>query len=298
MKKILVMTLALAANLSLFAQENEDMGNDFAVEGRSIAIIRSESATAENLKANAKATFWSLTGKDGLVLFRANDAKSNELVDSLTWLNARVKKSVSKGNNNYIVYDEDSTYAKVIGLGSDIYAIQIYSQPIERTSIVSSSDIEILDSVRLEADPLLSRNVGRMELRSKHVVIEIHDNGTVKWWLRNPPHIFVGDRWALTGDRKVTCKTKVGIYKADGQMLAMTDDWKGYPTEHGTVMNMYAKCKMKTYLGNVRDYTILEWLLTTKQFEGAYIRVVSPVYGDYLMDVKFRIPDRWYIKNN
>ena len=298
MKKIIFMTLALAANLSLFAQENEDMGNDFSLDGRSLAIFRSDTVTKEILKSNAKATFWSLTGKDGLVMFCAKDAKSNETVDSLMWFNARVKKSDSKGNNIYMVHDEDSVYMKIIGLGSDIYAIQIHSQSVHGTTRTSSSNIEILDSVRLEADPLLSRNVGRMELRSNHIVIEIHDDGTVKWWLRNPPHIFVGDRWALTGDRKVTCKTKVGIYKADGQMLAMTDDWKGYPSEHGTVMNMYAKCKMKTYLGNVRDYTILEWLLTTKQFEGAYMRVVSPVYGDYLMDVKFRIPDRWYIKQN
>ena len=128
------------------------------------------------------------------------------------------------------------------------------------------------------------------------MVIEIHDDGKVKWWLKNPPHIFVGDKWAITGNRKVTCKTKVGIYKSNGQLLAMTDNWKGYPSEHGTVMNMYAKCKMKTYLGNMRDYTIFEWLLTTKQFKGAYIRVVSPVYGDYLMDFSFRIPERWYIK--
>lgn len=158
-----------------------------------------------------------------------------------------------------------------------------------------NAQIEILDSVRLEADPLLSRDYGKIELRSQHVVIEIHDNGIVKWWLKNPTHIFVGDRSSITGDRKVTCKTRVGIYKADGQMLAMTDNWKGYPSEHGTVLNMYAKCKMKTYLGNVRDYTIFEWLLTTKRFKGAYVRVVTPVYGDYLMDIKFRIPDRWYL---
>lgn len=298
MKKILVITLFLAASFQLFAQKNEDMGNEFSLNGRSLSIFRSENVTAEILKKNAKSTFWTLTGKDGLIMFCAKDAKSNETVDSLIWFNARVKKSVNKGDNVYMVHDEDSIFMKIIGLGRDIYAIQIHSQSVKGTSNISSSNAEVLDSVRLEADPLLSRNIGRIELRSKHVVIEIHDNGTVKWWLRNPPHIFVSDRSAITGDRKATCKTKVGIYKADGQMLAMTDNWKGYPSEHGTIMNMYAKYKMKTYLGNVRDYTILEWLLTTKQFEGAYLRVVSPVYGDYLMDVKFRIPDRWYIKAN
>ena len=124
MKKILVLSLALAANMSLFAQENEDMGNDFSLDGRSIAIFRSETVTTEILKANAKATFWSLTGKDGLVMFCAKDAKSKETVDSLTWFNARVKKSVSKDDNIYMVHDEDSIYMKIIGLGSDIYAIQ------------------------------------------------------------------------------------------------------------------------------------------------------------------------------
>ena len=165
------------------------------------------------------------------------------------------------------------------------------------TGMAINAQVEILDSVRLEADLLLSRDVGRVELRSKHVVIEIHDNGVVKWWLKNTTHIFGGDRSSFTGNRKGTCKTRVGIYKADGQILAMTDNWKGCPSEHGTVLNMYARCEMKTYLGNVRDYTIFEWLLTTKQFKGAYIRVISPVYGDYLMDIKFRIPDRWYISD-
>lgn len=162
-------------------------------------------------------------------------------------------------------------------------------------SLAVSAQVEVLDSIRIEADPLLGK-AGRIELRTDNVVIEIYDNGIVKWYLKNPPHIFVGDRYAFTGERKPTCKTKVGVYKANGEILAMTDNWKGYPSEHGTIMDMYAKCKMKTYTGNERDYTIFEWLLATKRFQGAYIRVIIPVYGDYLMDVKFRIPDRWYIK--
>lgn len=158
----------------------------------------------------------------------------------------------------------------------------------------ASAQIEVLDSFRVAADPLLKEE-GRMELRSQHVVVEIYDNGAVKWWLRNPPHIFVGDKM-LNGRRKATAKGRLGVYKEDGTLLASTDDWKGYPAQHGSYMEMYAKAKVKNSKGDTVEPTILDILLNTKLHPNSYIRVVMPVLGDYLMDVKFRIPDRWYVK--
>lgn len=161
---------------------------------------------------------------------------------------------------------------------------------------ISAQGIEILDSIRLEADPMVSRSVGRVELRTNHVVIEFSDDNTVKWSLQNPDHIFVGDKdWF--GDRKATCNVKVGLYAADGTLLSIADKWKGIPSEHGTIMNMAAKGEMH----NIKteqdlELTIADLIVASKLRPGAYIRVVTPVYGDYLMDIKFRVPDRWYFK--
>ena len=110
--------------------------------------------------------------------------------------------------------------------------------------LIANAQIEVLDSIRVEADPMTSSKIGRVELRSKHVVIELYDNGTVKWWLRNPPHIFVGDRSVFYADRMPTCKAKVAVYKADGTLLAIAEKWKGIPSEHGKIMDMFAKGKI------------------------------------------------------
>lgn len=278
MKKILVMTLALAANLSSFAQENEDMGNEFSLKGRSLTIFRSETATAEVLKANAKATFWTLTGKDGLVLFCAKDAKTNETVDSLTWHNARVKKAVNKGDNTYMVHDTDSIYMKIIGLGSDIYAIQIYSQ-----SVTYRTDIEEMTAQRYEKDPMSNRP-GSLKWRSQHVGFTEWDNGTVGMGLLNPPHIFTGDRYGMS-----TCK--VGLYDKSGKFLGMVEKWKTSPGERGTVLFFTGEGKFKEEgTGHKRTITpawILQWMKET----GGSVRFIPEVYGDYEFSVSAKLKE-------
>lgn len=159
--------------------------------------------------------------------------------------------------------------------------------------LVKAQGIEVLDSIRVEADPMLSIDVGRLELRSNHVVIEIHDNGIVKWYLQNPPHIFVEDKDAF-GHYKGYCDIKVGLYKEDGTLLSMSKKWRAIPSEHGSFLQIVAKGTVENTRNERMDLTIVDWLFASKTQRGSYFRVVSPVYGDYLMDVKFRIPDRWY----
>ena len=278
MKKILVLSLALAANMFLFAQENEDLGNVFTLDGRSIAIFRSETVTTEILKANAKATFWSLTGKDGLVMFCAKDAKSNETVDSLTWFNARVKKSVSKGDNIYMVHDEDSIYMKIIGLGSDIYAIQIHSQ-----SVTYRNDIEEMTAQRYEKDPMSNRP-GSLKWRSQHVGFTEWDNGTVGMGLLNPPHIFIGDRNGMS-----TCK--VGLYDKKGKFLGMVEKWKTSPGERGTVLFFTGEGKFKEE-GTGQKRTISPaWILQWMKDTGGSVRFIPEVYGDYEYSVSAKLKE-------
>ena len=159
---------------------------------------------------------------------------------------------------------------------------------------INAQGIEVLDSIRLEADPMVSRGVGRVELRTNHVIIELRDDKTVAWSLYNPEHIFVGDKdWF--GERKATCNVKVGLYAADGTLLSIGEKWVGIPSEHGSIMTMAAKGKIHNIKTNQDiELTIAELIFALKLRAGSYIRVVTPVYGDYLMDIKFRIPDKWY----
>ena len=160
---------------------------------------------------------------------------------------------------------------------------------------INAQGIETLDSVRVEPDVLLSTE-GKIELRSHHVVIEIYDNGTVKWHLQNPPHIFVDDKDAF-GNYKGYCDVKIALYKEDGSLLSMGEKWRGIPSEHGSYMQMVAKGEVVNARDERAQLTIADWLFASKLQRGSYFRVVSPVYGDYLMDVKFRIPDRWYFSD-
>ena len=298
MKKVLCLAWLLIAGGTAIAQTDVEMGDNFSLSGKSITFFKTENANG----AKPSAKIWHLEGISSdsckKVRFWLSDPKTNENTDSIEW-NGDIKvlmRITDKGDKAYIVHDNDSTYLNIINIQGDVSGVQLFSSLINKTTTrLPSSQIEVLESVRLEADPMLSRNVGRTELRSKHVVIEIHDDGTIKWWLRNPPHIFVGDRWALTGDRMPTCKAKVAVYKEDGTLLAMAEKWKGYPSEHGTIMNMYAKSKIINHRNEKLEPTIFDILVGTKQYHGSYIRVVTPVYGDYLMDFSFRIPDSMYI---
>ena len=294
MKNYVLMTFVLmVVGLPIVAQESEYLERTFDMNGRALTVCRSKDFMPSELKANAQAMKWILTGKGDTVTFCLKNAKSNDIIDSLSWQGAHVEKRINKGKLIYTICDTDSMYLNMLCIGGDVYAIQIYSQLKIFNDDVDG--IETVDSVYLRADPMTGRRGGK-RIVSKHFQIEIYDNGEMKWWLKNPPHIFVGDILGITGQRTTTCNTKVGLYKSDGTLIALAEKWKGIPSEHGQLMSMYAQAKMKTSMGEQITPTIYDLLTVMKTSKGAYLRVVTPVYGDYLMDVSFKFPSSWYVK--
>ena len=116
MKKILLFSLALAANLSSFAQTDVEMGENFSLSGKSITFFKTENANG----AKPSAKIWNLQGikndSIAVVRFWLKDPKTEEVSDSVEWGNgAHVTMRISeKGSKMYFVQDADSIYLKVI----------------------------------------------------------------------------------------------------------------------------------------------------------------------------------------
>ena len=141
MKKILVLSFALAANLSSSAQTDVEMGENFSLSGKSITFFKTENANG----AKPSVKIWNLQGVKNdsiaVVRFWLKDPKTEEVSDSVEWGNgAHVTMRISdKGDKMYFVQDADSIYLKVINLQGDASAVQMYSSPIKVTTQATSS---------------------------------------------------------------------------------------------------------------------------------------------------------------
>ena len=156
MRKILVMTLALAANLSSFAQTDVEMGEDFSLSGKSITFFKTENANG----AKPSAKIWNLQGlkKDSIAIvqFWLKDPKTEEISDSVEWGNGThvTMRITDKGSKMYIVQDADSIYLRVINLKDDVSAVQMFSLPIKETTGTTSSGKGGWQITKQEADEL------------------------------------------------------------------------------------------------------------------------------------------------
>ena len=144
MKKILVLSFALAANLSSSAQTDVEMGENFSLSGKSITFFKTENANG----AKPSVKMWNLQGVKNdsiaVVRFWLKDPKTEKVSDSVEWGNgAHVTMRISdKGGKMYFVQDADSIYLKVINLQGDVSAVQMYSSPIKVTTQATSSSKE------------------------------------------------------------------------------------------------------------------------------------------------------------
>lgn len=156
MKKILVSMLALATNLSLLAQTDIKMGENFSLSGKSITFFKTENANG--IKPSAK--IWNLQGVKNdsiaVVRFWLKDPKTEEISDSVEWGNgAHVTVRITdKGSKMYLVQDTDSTYLKIINLQGEISAIQMYSTPIKASTETTNSGNGGWQITKQDADEL------------------------------------------------------------------------------------------------------------------------------------------------
>lgn len=152
-----------------------------------------------------------------------------------------------------------------------------------------AQEMELLDSIRQEADPMYKERGGRTMWVSEHMVFIVNDNNTIEWQLRNPPHIFISDRSKLTGQELGYSNARVGLFAENDSLLAIIDKWKAIPSEHGSVLKMAANATFDRPNGEKIKGTILNVWATLIKRKGSYVRVVTNVYGDYYHEVKARI---------
>ena len=133
MKKILVITLAFAVRLTLFAQTNVITEGNFSLSGKSIYFFKTENIN----DATPAEKIWNLQGVKNdsiaVVRFWLKDPKTDEISNSVEWRNgAHVTTKINDdGSKMYTVHDADSTYLKVVILQGDVSAVQMYSSPIK-----------------------------------------------------------------------------------------------------------------------------------------------------------------------
>lgn len=106
------------------------------------------------------------------------------------------------------------------------------------------------------------------------------------WQICNPPHIFVSDKWTTTGNNKGFTTARVGLFAENDSLLAIVEKWKAIPSEHGTMLQMGADATFNRPNGQKMKGNITYVLGTLLKRKGSYVRVVAPVYGDYLFEVK------------
>ena len=104
---------------------------------------------------------------------------------------------------------------------------------------VQAQEMEYLDSIRIKADPLYPNSSG-MVWQSKHMYFKLYEKGGLIWKICNPPHIFVNDKWAITGNDKDFTTARVGLFAENDSLLAIVEKWKAIPSEHGTILQMGA----------------------------------------------------------
>ncbi len=160
--------------------------------------------------------------------------------------------------------------------------------------VTANAQAEVLEKFRKEADALLG-TPGSTTYITNHVAIEVSDDRTVRWWLRNPHHIFVGERIPMVAGRASYCNAKVALYSVEGVMIASIDKWKGVPSETGANLIMAGQAKMIHHANGTKEKTnIYKLMVEMKKYRNSYIRVVVPVYGGSLMDFTFKLAEEKY----
>lgn len=156
------------------------------------------------------------------------------------------------------------------------------------TMTAGAQEMEILDSIRVEADVMYGTS-GYTMWQSKHMRFSLSDKGTLEWEIINPPHIFIFDRFKLTGKSMGYSNARVGLFAENDSLLAMVDKWKALPSEYGKILRLTADATFNRPNGEKMKGTILHVLGTLMQRKGSYVRVVTNVYGDHYFEVKARM---------
>lgn len=154
------------------------------------------------------------------------------------------------------------------------------------SSISAQAPMEVMDSIRQEADPMYDRP-GCTMWKSEHMVFLINDNNTIEWRLINPPQVFVSIRETYRGQRQNT--VAIGLFAANDSLLAKADKWPAIVSDYGQVLAIGGEGTFIRPTGEKVKTSIAVAWNTLKDRKGSYVRVIADIYGDSPYEVKARL---------
>lgn len=289
MKKILLFSLALAANLSSFAQTDVEMGENFSLSGKSITFFKTENANG----AKPSAKIWNLQGikndSIAVVRFWLKDPKTEEVSDSVEWGNgAHVTMRISeKGSKMYFVQDADSIYLKVINLQGDVSAVQMYSTSVKVSEGNPTSGKGGWEITKIDADELKGN-----EAYTAYKYYQPGEGSFIFWGFNEFQYRIFSDNGifnyqsgynSYSGSYSGESVT-VGLYDGNDNLIEKFDMWLDKESDKG---GSYLRTRNAGGMSNpVGQKGKVKKILKHLQGDSGYVRIVATRYNRADFDIK------------
>ena len=289
MKKIFVLSLALAANLSSSAQTDVEMGENISLSGKSITFFKTENANG----AKPSAKIWNLQGVKNdsiaVVRFWLKDPKTEEVSDSVEWGNgAHVTMRISdKGSKMYFVQDADSIYLKVINLQGDVSAVQMYSSPIKAKTQATSSGNAGWVITKQEADELKGN-----EAYTSYMYNQPGEGSFVFWGFEEYQFRIISENGVFNYESGYNQysgsysgeSVTVGLYDGNDKLIEKFNMWLDRDkSKSGTFLNTRNAGTMSNPIGQKGK---VKKIFKHLQGNCGYVRIVAERYNHSDFDIK------------
>lgn len=289
MKKILLFSLALAANLSSFAQTDVEMGENFSLSGKSITFFKTENANG----AKPSAKIWNLQGikndSIAVVRFWLKDPKTEEVSDSVEWGNgAHVTMRISeKGSKMYFVQDADSIYLKVINLQGDVSAVQMYSTSVKVSEGNPTSGKGGWEITKIDADELKGN-----EAYTAYKYYQPGEGSFIFWGFNEFQYRIFSDNGIFnyqSGYNRYSGSysgesVTVGLYDGNDNLIEKFEMWLDKESDKG---GSYLRTRNAGGMSNpVGQKGKVKKILKHLQGDSGYVRIVATRYNRADFDIK------------
>ena len=289
MKKLILMTLAFAANLTSFAQTDVEMGENFSLSGKSITFFKTENANG----AKPSAKIWNLQGVKNdsiaVVRFWLKDPKTEEISDSVEWGNGTyvIMKISDKGDKMFFVQDADSIYLKILNLQGEVSAIQMYSTPIKTSVQTSKSIKDGWQITKQEADELKGN-----EAYSSYVYNQPGVGSFVFWGFDEYQFRIISSNGVFnyeSGYNRYSGSYSgesitVGLYDGNDKLIEKFNMWLDRDTSKGgTFLNTRNAGTMSNPVGQKGK---VKKIFKHLQGDSGYVRIVAERYNHSDFDIK------------
>ena len=263
MKKIFVLSLALAANLSSSAQTDVEMGENISLSGKSITFFKTENANG----AKPSAKIWNLQGVKNdsiaVVRFWLKDPKTEEVSDSVEW-----------GN-------------EVINLLGDASAVQMYSSPIKVTTQATSSSKAGWVITKQKADELKGN-----EAYTSYMYNQPGEGSFVFWGFEEYQFRIISENGIFNYESGYNQysgsysgeSVTVGLYDGNDKLIEKFNMWLDRDkSKSGTFLNTRNAGTMSNPVGQKGK---VKKIFKHLQGNSGYVRIVAARYNHADFDIK------------